>query len=60
VSEKLMLEFEAIIPEELTMNGTIRTLNSEVQDMIHKRVKEVVTAIESAGAKLKLRLQNKP
>jgi metal-dependent amidase/aminoacylase/carboxypeptidase family protein len=43
------------------MNGTIRTLNSEVQDMIHKRVKEVVTAIaESAGAKLKLRLQNKP
>jgi metal-dependent amidase/aminoacylase/carboxypeptidase family protein len=42
------------------MNGTIRTLNSEVQDMIHKS-KEVVTAIaESAGAKLKLRLQNKP
>jgi metal-dependent amidase/aminoacylase/carboxypeptidase family protein len=29
-----------VIPEELTMNGTIRTLNSEVQDMIHKRVKE--------------------
>ncbi|MDG2433688.1 amidohydrolase [Flavobacterium sp.] len=40
-----------VIPEELTMNGTIRTLNSNVQDMIHKRVKEVVTAIaESAGA----------
>jgi metal-dependent amidase/aminoacylase/carboxypeptidase family protein len=25
-----------VIPEELTMNGTIRTLNSQVQDMIHK------------------------
>jgi amidohydrolase len=41
-----------VIPEELTMNGTIRTLDSKVQDMVHKRVKEVVNAIaESAGAK---------
>ena len=41
-----------VIPEELNMYGTIRTLDSKVQDMIHKRVKEVVSSIaESAGAK---------
>lgn len=41
-----------VIPEELNMYGTIRTLDSKAQDMIHKRVKEVVSSIaESAGAK---------
>tara|TARA_R110002126_G_scaffold5310_8_gene28164 strand:- start:1970 stop:3277 length:1308 start_codon:yes stop_codon:yes gene_type:complete len=44
-----------VIPEELTMNGTIRTLDTKVQDMIHKRVKEVVSSIaESAGAKAEI------
>ncbi|WP_044172051.1 amidohydrolase [Flectobacillus major] len=40
-----------IIPEELNMNGTIRTLDTQVQDMIHERMKVVATNIaESAGA----------
>lgn len=40
-----------IIPEELEMNGTIRTLDSKVQEMIHTRIKQIVTNIaESAGA----------
>jgi metal-dependent amidase/aminoacylase/carboxypeptidase family protein len=40
------------------MNGTIRTLNSQVQDMIHKRVKEVVTAIaESYKAEIAITKQ---
>jgi amidohydrolase len=40
-----------IIPEELNMNGTIRTLDTQVQDMIHARMKQVATNIaESAGA----------
>lgn len=40
-----------IIPEELIMNGTIRTLDSKVQDMIHSKVKQIATNIaESAGA----------
>lgn len=40
-----------IIPEELSMNGTIRTLDTKVQDMIHARMRQVATNIaESAGA----------
>jgi amidohydrolase len=40
-----------VIPEELTMTGTIRSLDSKVQDMLHDRIKQVVTSIaESAGA----------
>ena len=40
-----------IIPEELTMNGTIRTLDSKTQDLVHSRVKQISTNIaESAGA----------
>ena len=40
-----------IIPEELEMDGTIRTLDSDVQEMIHARMKQIVTNIaESAGA----------
>jgi len=40
-----------IIPEELEMNGTIRTLDSNVQEMIHDRIKQIVSNIaESAGA----------
>jgi metal-dependent amidase/aminoacylase/carboxypeptidase family protein len=35
------------------MNGTIRTLNSQVQDMIHKS-KEVVTAIAECWAKAEI------
>ncbi len=40
-----------IIPEELEMAGTIRTLDKKVQEMIHNRVKQITTSIaESAGA----------
>ncbi|MCV5968527.1 peptidase dimerization domain-containing protein, partial [Lactococcus petauri] len=40
-----------IIPEELNMSGTIRTLDSKAQDYIHSRVKQIATNIaESAGA----------
>lgn len=40
-----------IIPEELEMAGTIRTLDSKTQEMIHARVNQIVTNIaESAGA----------
>jgi metal-dependent amidase/aminoacylase/carboxypeptidase family protein len=40
-----------VIPEELTMTGTIRSLDGKVQDMLHARIKQVVTSIaESAGA----------
>jgi metal-dependent amidase/aminoacylase/carboxypeptidase family protein len=40
-----------IIPEELNMSGTIRTLDSKAQEYIHSRVKQIATNIaESAGA----------
>lgn len=40
-----------IIPEELEMAGTIRTLDKKVQEMIHSRLKQITTNIaESAGA----------
>jgi amidohydrolase len=40
-----------IIPEELIMNGTIRTLDKSAQELIHKRVNQIATNIaESAGA----------
>lgn len=40
-----------IIPEELDMAGTIRTLDKGVQEMIHNRLKQITTNIaESAGA----------
>jgi amidohydrolase len=40
-----------IIPEEATITGTIRTLDTKEQDIIHARIKEVATNIaQSAGA----------
>lgn len=40
-----------IIPEEVNMNGTIRTLDPAVQDMIHARMAQIATNIaQSAGA----------
>jgi amidohydrolase len=40
-----------IIPEELEMAGTIRTLDSKAQEMVHVKVKQIATNIaESAGA----------
>jgi amidohydrolase len=40
-----------IIPEELIMNGTIRTLDKSTQELIHNRVNQIAKNIaESAGA----------
>lgn len=40
-----------IIPEEATMIGTIRTLDTEMQDDIHQKMQRTITHIaESAGA----------
>ena len=46
-----------IIPEEVNMNGTIRTLDPEVQDMIHARVAQIATNIaQSAGATAEVKI----
>lgn len=42
---------ENIIPEEMTMAGTIRTLDDKVQDIVHEKIKLTATKIaESMGA----------
>ncbi|AUD03696.1 amidohydrolase [Spirosoma pollinicola] len=42
---------ENIIPEEATMIGTIRTLDTTMRNTLYKRIKEVVTSVaKSAGA----------
>jgi len=49
-----------IIPEELEMKGTIRTLNSNDQKMIHSKVKQIATNIaESAGATAEVSITSK-
>jgi amidohydrolase len=41
-----------IIPDDVTMEGTIRTLDPEIRTEIHERIKETVAKIaESMGAK---------
>lgn len=48
-----------VIPEELTMTGTIRSLDSKAQDMMHSRLKKVVSSIaESAGATAEIKITN--
>lgn len=40
-----------IIPEEVELIGTIRTLDTDMQDIIHQKIRKTATAIaESAGA----------
>lgn len=49
-----------IIPEKVEMLGTIRTFNKKAQEIIHKRMEELVTGItEANGAKAKLSIRNK-
>lgn len=38
-----------IIPEEVELIGTIRTLNTETQDLIHERLRATVKGIADAG-----------
>ena len=46
-----------IIPEEVEMIGTIRTLNTDMQDKIHEKIRLTVTKIaESAGAAADVRI----
>jgi amidohydrolase len=46
-----------IIPEEVNMNGTIRALDTSVQEMIHARIAQVATNIaQSAGATAEVKI----
>ncbi|GAB3888842.1 amidohydrolase [Spirosoma agri] len=46
-----------IIPEEVNMIGTIRSLDNEMQKTIHRRINEIATNIaESAGAKAEVKI----
>lgn len=38
-----------IIPDECTMDGTIRTLDSEMQEFVHRQIKFTATKIAEAG-----------
>jgi amidohydrolase len=47
-----------IIPEEAEMIGTIRTLDSNMQDIIHKKIRHVVTkTAESMGATAEVEIE---
>ncbi len=49
-----------IIPEEVEMTGTIRTLDTAMQREIHDRMRRTVTKIaESAGATADINIENK-
>ena len=49
-----------IIPEEVEMTGTIRTLDTGMQRDIHERMRRTVTRIaESAGATAEITIDNK-
>ncbi|WP_268032985.1 amidohydrolase [Algoriphagus sp. PAP.12] len=46
-----------IIPEKVEMIGTIRTFGTQQQELVHRRIKEVISNIaESAGAKAEIDL----
>jgi amidohydrolase len=51
---------ENIIPEELTMAGTIRTLDSQMQKDVHEKIRVTATKIaESMGASVEVSFENK-
>lgn len=51
---------ENIIPETLEMSGTIRTLNADMQKIIHEKIKLTATKIaESAGARAEVIIDKK-
>lgn len=51
---------ENIIPEELTMAGTIRTLDSEMQKDVHAKIRQVAASIaESMGATVEVSIDTK-
>jgi len=51
---------ENIIPEELTMAGTIRTLDSTMQKDVHAKIRQVAKSIaESMGATVEVSIETK-
>lgn len=51
---------ENIIPEEAVMAGTIRTLDNEMREKIHEKIKLTATKIaESGGATAEVTIENK-
>ena len=51
---------ENIIPEELTMAGTIRTLDNDVQKDVHEKIRRTATKIaESMGATVDISIETK-
>ena len=51
---------ENIIPEEVTMAGTIRTLDSDMQNDVHEKIKRTATKIaESMGATAEVTIDRK-
>ena len=51
---------ENIIPEELTMAGTIRTLDSQMQKDVHEKIRITATKIaEAMGASVEVSFENK-
>lgn len=49
-----------IIPEEALLEGTIRTLDSEVQKQVHEKIKRTATDIASSGgAKVEVEIDTK-
>jgi amidohydrolase len=49
-----------IIPEDITMTGTIRTLDTGMQRMIHEKIKLTATKIaEASGATAEITIENK-
>ncbi len=51
---------ENIIPEEATMGGTIRTLDEDMRQKIHEKIKLTATKIaESGGATAEVQIDNK-
>ncbi len=51
---------ENIIPEEVTMAGTIRTLDADMQKEVHERIRRTATKIaESVGATAEVTIESK-
>lgn len=51
---------ENIIPEELTMAGTIRTLDTEMQNDVHAKIRQTAKSIaESMGASVEVKIDRK-
>ena len=49
-----------ILPEEAMMEGTIRTLDAEMQKDVHERIRQTATKIaESAGATVEVNIETK-